>query len=160
MKKISVDNILALIKKLDFQRVMGTPGEDKAFKIIKKEINKLNIKINFENFLSSWMEFAEAYIKINNKKFPIQPLISPEYNTKWINIPKKVEINGVLANQQPAKNAAKKYIIIRKDCDIKNPIILNATGQIFACDIKDDFIALDMLADGILEKHKALGIIN
>jgi hypothetical protein len=80
---VNPSDILKLVRKLDFPRVLGSEGENKAFEIIKEELGSLNLRADYEEFASSWLEFNNSFIEIDKRQIPIEPLVNPLYSTKW-----------------------------------------------------------------------------
>ena len=66
-----------------FPRVLGSEGENRAFEIIKKGLRAFDLRANYEEFVSSWLEFNNSFIEIDKRQIPITPLVSPLYNTQW-----------------------------------------------------------------------------
>jgi len=138
---VSSSNVLRLAKKLDFIRVLGSEGENRAFEIIKKELESLDIRADYEKFASSWLEFNDSFVEINEQQIPIKPLVSPLYSTEWQPIPKTVEIEGILVDSSTPKNNTQPHIVFRKSYEKKQPCLAKNAAQLFVAPPNDTFVA-------------------
>ena len=141
LANIDPSKVLQLVERLDFPRVVGSDGENRAFEIIREEMERFGVPVAFEEFTSPWMDFTQAFVEIGSKQLPIEPLISPVYNHKWLPIPKTVEIEGRLIDGPIPEHETEAYIALRKQCEIDRPCMPGTSAQVFVCPPEDSFIA-------------------
>ncbi|MBN2829962.1 MAG: M20/M25/M40 family metallo-hydrolase [Candidatus Cloacimonetes bacterium] len=65
---------LQVLKELDFERIAGSKGEEKAHKIICEHLDKAGIKYELEPFKLWAFDDGEASIEVENKTIPAMPM--------------------------------------------------------------------------------------
>jgi hypothetical protein len=141
MHNISPKRVISLIEKLSFPRSAGSKGEDKAFDIIKNELDKMGIESKYECFPDEWMELVEGYVKIQDKFLDIYPLINPIWSNQWMPIPQTIDCSGILNKSSEFISIGnEKGIVVHEACDINNPCLSGASAQLFPSDIDNEFV--------------------
>jgi len=149
---VSIDplNVMRLVQRLDFPRVLGSCGESRAFDLLAEEMIKLGVPVGFEEFDAPWVEFNEAFIEIDGNRIPIEPLINPAFSSEWLPIPMIVEVKGELVEIPVGERNAKPCIALRRRFDHERPCIAGTLAQLFACPPQEDFVAYYLASDKVI----------
>lgn len=148
--RIDEARVIGLVGQLDFPRVVGTQGERRGYDVIRHELAAVGIKTWFEEFPSTWVNVAEAYLRVEEKDWPIEPLVTPLFNGPWIPIPEEVDIEGALVDSIGSDEDVGCVILLRTSLDAGTPCVRGAAAQVFACEPEAEFVAYYLAGEGIV----------
>ena len=138
--------VLELIRALDFVRVTGSSGEQRAFGRVTERLKGLGIHAGFEEFLAPWVQVGEAFFEVGGARVPMTVLVSPAFHSKWLSLPSTVDVQGLLVEEGTASVAATR-VVVRSRCDTDHPSPPGAAAQVFACAPVEGFVAYLLATD-------------